>query len=52
MIQSITKVWTATLVMQLVDEGLAGLDVPVRAYLPRFRTADERPARRLQSGTC
>jgi CubicO group peptidase (beta-lactamase class C family) len=42
MIQSITKVWTATLVMQLVDEGLIELDAPVRAYLPGFRTADER----------
>ena len=30
MIQSITNVWTATLVMQLVDEGLVELDVPVR----------------------
>lgn len=42
MIQSITKVWTATLVMQLVDDGLVELDVPVRTYLPRFRTAAER----------
>ena len=42
MIQSITKVWTATLVMQLVDEGLVELDVPVRAFLPGFRTDDER----------
>ena len=42
MIQSITKVWTATLVMQLVDDGLIELDVPVRTYLPGFRTADER----------
>ena len=42
MIQSITKVWTATLVMQLVDDGLIELDVPVRTYLPRFRTADAR----------
>lgn len=41
MIQSITKVWTATLVMQLVDEGLVELDRPVRNYLPGFRTADE-----------
>ncbi|TWP38330.1 serine hydrolase domain-containing protein [Leekyejoonella antrihumi] len=40
MIQSITKVWTATLVMQLVDDGLVVLDVPVQAYLPGFRTAD------------
>jgi CubicO group peptidase (beta-lactamase class C family) len=42
MIQSITKVWTATLVMQLVDDGLVELDVPVRAYLPGFRTTDDR----------
>jgi CubicO group peptidase (beta-lactamase class C family) len=42
MIQSITKVWTATLVMQLVDEGLVELDVAVREYLPGFRTGDER----------
>jgi CubicO group peptidase (beta-lactamase class C family) len=42
MIQSITKVWTATLVMQLVDDGLIELDVPVQRYLPGFRTADER----------
>ena len=41
MIQSITKVWTATLVMQLVDDGLVELDVPVRSYLPGFRTDDE-----------
>lgn len=39
-IQSITKVWTATLVMQLVDEGLVALDDPVRTHLPAFRTAD------------
>ncbi|HET7310868.1 MAG TPA: serine hydrolase domain-containing protein [Mycobacteriales bacterium] len=39
-IGSITKVWTATLVMQLVDEGLVDLDVPVVTYLPDFRVAD------------
>ncbi|WP_158299922.1 serine hydrolase domain-containing protein [Glycomyces paridis] len=39
-IQSVTKVWTATLVMQLVDGGLVGLDDPVRSHLPGFRTAD------------
>lgn len=43
MIQSITKVWTATLVMQLVDEGRVELDVPVQAYLPGFRS-DDAPA--------
>lgn len=40
-IGSITKLWTATLVMQLVDEGRLDLDVPVRTYLPEFRIADE-----------
>ena len=40
-IGSITKVWTATLAMQLVDEGLLDLDVPIRAYLPGFRVADD-----------
>ncbi|WP_214409232.1 serine hydrolase domain-containing protein [Sphaerisporangium fuscum] len=38
---SITKVWTATLLMQLVDEGLVDLDAPVARYLPGFRVADE-----------
>src|SRR3954454_12246820 len=37
---SITKVWTATLAMQLVDEGLLELDRPVVSYLPEFRVAD------------
>ncbi|MFC7623193.1 serine hydrolase domain-containing protein [Microlunatus sp. GCM10028923] len=41
-IGSITKVWTATLVLQLVDEGLLDLDAPVRSYLPDFRVADDR----------
>jgi CubicO group peptidase (beta-lactamase class C family) len=40
MIQSITKVLTATLVMQLVDESLLALDDPVQDVLPDFRTAD------------
>jgi CubicO group peptidase (beta-lactamase class C family) len=39
---SITKVWTATLVMQLVEEGLVDLDEPVVTYLPGFKVADER----------
>jgi CubicO group peptidase (beta-lactamase class C family) len=37
---SITKVWTTTVVMQLVDEGLVELDAPLRRYLPDFRVAD------------
>jgi CubicO group peptidase (beta-lactamase class C family) len=40
-IGSITKVWTATLVMQLVDEGLVELDEPIRTYLPELRLADD-----------
>lgn len=40
-IGSITKVFTATLVMQLVDEGAVDLDAPVRSYLPMFRLADQ-----------
>jgi CubicO group peptidase (beta-lactamase class C family) len=39
-IGSITKAYTATLVMQLVDEGLVDLDAPVRTYLPEFAVAD------------
>ena len=39
-IGSITKVWTASLVMRLVDEGVLDLDVPVVSYLPEFRVAD------------
>jgi CubicO group peptidase (beta-lactamase class C family) len=40
-IGSITKVWTTTVAMQLVDEGLLTLDAPVRTYVPEFRVADE-----------
>lgn len=43
-IGSITKLWTASLVMQLVDEGRIGLDDPVRQHLPEFRIADEAAA--------
>src|SRR3954452_10185044 len=43
-IGSITKLWTSTLVMQLVDEGLVQLDEPVRTYLPEFRIGDEQAA--------
>lgn len=39
-IGSITKVWTATLAMQLVDEGLLDLDEPIVTYLPTFQVAD------------
>ena len=40
-IGSITKLWTTSLAMQLVDEGKLGLDDPVCAHLPDFKLADE-----------
>ncbi|MHA6627356.1 serine hydrolase [Pseudonocardia sichuanensis] len=39
-IGSITKVWTATLVMQLVDEGRLDLDAPITDVLPDFRAGE------------
>ncbi|SFW79642.1 serine hydrolase [Amycolatopsis australiensis] len=39
-IGSITKVWTATVAMQLVDEGLLRLDAPIADVLPELRLAD------------
>ena len=36
-IGSITKLWTSSLAMQLVDEGKVDLDATVRTYLPEFR---------------
>ena len=46
-IGSITKVWTATLVMQLVDDDLVELDAPIRRYLPELRLVDESAAATL-----
>ena len=46
-IGSVTKLWTSTLVMQLVDEGQVELDEPVRTYLPEFRIADEAAAAQI-----
>jgi len=46
-IGSVTKLWTATLVMQLVDEGKVDLDEPIRTYLPEFEIADEEAAARI-----
>ncbi len=43
-IGSITKVWTATLVMQLVEQGELEMDAPLRRYLPDFQVADEHAA--------
>ncbi|TCC10946.1 serine hydrolase domain-containing protein [Kribbella soli] len=43
-IGSITKLWTTTLILQLVAEGKVDLDRPVRDYLPEFKLADEAAA--------
>ena len=40
-IGSVSKLWTATLVMQLVDDGKIDLDAPVRTYLPDFSIAED-----------
>jgi CubicO group peptidase (beta-lactamase class C family) len=41
-IGSISKVYTATAIMLLVDDGKVSLDKPVTDYLPQFRMADAR----------
>lgn len=46
-IGSITKVWTTTLAMQLVDDGVLDLDRPVREYLPEFVLGDADAAARI-----
>ncbi|MGY0235436.1 serine hydrolase domain-containing protein [Longispora urticae] len=43
-IGSVTKMYTALLVMQLVEEGRLDLDEPIRRRLPEFRLADGRAA--------
>ena len=40
-IGSMSKPWTAQVVMQLVDEGKLSLDEPVRTYIPDFAVEDE-----------
>jgi CubicO group peptidase (beta-lactamase class C family) len=39
-IGSVTKVWTATLVMRQIEQGRLTLDTPVSEVLPEFRVAD------------
>ena len=46
-IGSITKVLTATLVMQLVDEGRVELAAPLNRYLPDFHVADRDATERI-----
>jgi CubicO group peptidase (beta-lactamase class C family) len=44
---SVTKMLTATLVMQCVDDGLVALDDPVVAHVPGFRLREEGDAERV-----
>lgn len=46
-IGSITKLYTAALCLQLVEEGKLDLDQPIRALLPDFALPDEEVAARL-----
>jgi CubicO group peptidase (beta-lactamase class C family) len=46
-IGSVTKVWTATVVMALVEEGLVELDAPLRTYVPEFAVGEEGVADRV-----
>ncbi|HUD50750.1 serine hydrolase domain-containing protein, partial [Parvibaculum sp.] len=46
-IGSITKLYTAALCLQLVEEGKLALDEPIRRWLPEFRVADERASATL-----
>jgi CubicO group peptidase (beta-lactamase class C family) len=46
-IGSITKTFTGTAVMRLVEDGRVDLDAPVRTYLPELRLADEGVAARV-----
>ena len=39
-IGSMGKVWTASVVMRLVDEGKLDLDAPIVQYLPEFSSSD------------
>jgi CubicO group peptidase (beta-lactamase class C family) len=44
---SVSKAFTATAVMQLMEAGLLELDAPVRRYVPWFRVADEGASARI-----
>lgn len=44
---SITKVWSATMIMTLVDDGLLDLEAPLIGYLPHLRFGDPTVAAQL-----
>jgi CubicO group peptidase (beta-lactamase class C family) len=51
-IASVTKTFTGTTVMRLVEQGLLDLNAPVRTYLPDFRVADEIASERVTLRQC
>jgi CubicO group peptidase (beta-lactamase class C family) len=51
-IGSISKTFTGTTVMRLVEQGLLDLDAPLRTYLPDFHLADEAVAARVTLRQC
>ncbi|MFI6355435.1 serine hydrolase domain-containing protein [Streptomyces sp. NPDC050743] len=46
-IASVSKSFTATALMRLVEQGRVDLDAPVRRYVPELRLADEEAAARI-----
>ena len=46
-IGSISKVFTTSLIMMLVDQGKIDLDAPIKAYLKHFHVADELATRTI-----
>ena len=44
---SISKIFTTTLIMQLVDDGLLDLDAPILPHYPSLRLADEAATARV-----
>jgi CubicO group peptidase (beta-lactamase class C family) len=45
-IASVTKVFTATMLMQLCEKGLVSLDTPLKKYLPEYKLKSKFPGTR------
>lgn len=41
-VASLTKLFTATVLMRLVEDGLVALDAPIAEHLPSFRSSERR----------
>ena len=51
-IGSITKTFTGTVIMRLIEAGTLDLDTPLRTYLPDLRLQDEDVAAQVTLATC